>query len=697
MEGLPFLPGNSFSDPTHHKHHLSHTLGYRNGYATQKRPEVGIGGRPIEYNQLNQADLDHLANFNPTLTYGQAKQAPPEDFIPAHVAWDKKVLKYNGYYKQTVHESQNEFYRVRPVDIYYYLEDDSIAVIEPHVENSGMPQGKLIKRQRLPKNDRGDNWHWKDLNNGMNVTFYGKVFRITNCDKFTCDFLESEGLEVNPPEGQPKDPYMERRKEAAALRTYTTPSAFDRLKQFLELDRKVLRLYCMWDDRSNMFGEMRPFVIHYYLVDDTLEIRECHQANDGRDPFPVLIGRHKVPKDRYNVPSSFPAVVMELSDNEIKNYFTPRDFMIGQTVSLYGRRFLVYDCDNFTKAFYYHHFGVTDFPAVDVKGAGKDLPKMEIPPYNNFGSLEDSLQSCLSLIPQPPKKDFIKMLENDHKVLRFEAVICVVLCCGVKDFIKMLENDHKVLRFEAVICVVLCCGVKDFIKMLENDHKVLRFEAVIDSLRPEDSGRRFIISYRLADDMLTIYEPQVRNSGIIGGKFLERTRVAKPGSAPDAPEYYGPQDFFIGAVIEIFNHRFVITGADAFVLSYMEEHSSQFPAQTISSLKEALGQTATGKEAVKGGPMKVNRAQGDLDQLVRQVRAQLKKIAITDKSRVDEMFLRYDRDRTGHISVDNMRDLCRRLQLPVDDDVILALVQQCTLDQEGRISLEDFRRFVESS
>jgi hypothetical protein len=32
-----------------------------------------------------------LANYNPTLTYGQAKQAPPEDFVPGHVAWDKKV------------------------------------------------------------------------------------------------------------------------------------------------------------------------------------------------------------------------------------------------------------------------------------------------------------------------------------------------------------------------------------------------------------------------------------------------------------------------------------------------------------------------------------------------------------------------------------------------------------------------------
>ena len=50
-------------------------------------------------------------------------------------------------------------------------------------------------------------------------------------------------------------------------------------------------------------------------------------------------------------------------------------------------------------------------------------PLQEIAPYNGFGSLEDSLQSCLSLVPQPPKKDFIKMLENGGKVLRFEAVM----------------------------------------------------------------------------------------------------------------------------------------------------------------------------------------------------------------------------------------------------------------------------------
>jgi EF-hand domain-containing protein 1 len=62
-----------------------------NGYATQKRPETGIGGTAIPFNQLSEQELEELANYKPTLTYGQAKQAPPEEFVPSYVAFDKKV------------------------------------------------------------------------------------------------------------------------------------------------------------------------------------------------------------------------------------------------------------------------------------------------------------------------------------------------------------------------------------------------------------------------------------------------------------------------------------------------------------------------------------------------------------------------------------------------------------------------------
>ena len=39
-----------------------------------------------------------------------------------------------------------------------------------------------------------------------------------------------------------------------------------------------------------------------------------------------------------------------------------------------------------------------------------------------------------------------------------------------------------------------------------------------------DASRRFIISYYLSDDTVAVFEPPVRNSGVIGGKFLERAQ-----------------------------------------------------------------------------------------------------------------------------------------------------------------------------
>lgn len=46
-----------------------------------------------------------------------------------------------------------------------------------------------------------------------------------------------------------------------------------------------------------------------------------------------------------------------------------------------------------------------------------------------------------------------------------------------------------------------------------------------------------------------------------------------------------PQDFAIGAKIEIFKHQFIITDADDYVLKYMEAHAEEFPAETLESLQ----------------------------------------------------------------------------------------------------------------
>lgn len=71
-----------------------------------------------------------------------------------------------------------------------------------------------------------------------------------------------------------------------------------------------------------------------------------------------------------------------------------------------------------------------------------------------------------------------------------------------------------------------------------------------DSQKSEDVGRRFILSYFLANDAISIFEKPTNNSGIIGGRFLEKTRIPKPGSTVDEPEYYSPADLAIGAKVD---------------------------------------------------------------------------------------------------------------------------------------------------
>ncbi len=55
-----------------------------------------------------------------------------------------QVLCFDSYFQQAVHERRDEQYRVRKCQILFYLEDDTVQVIEPRVKNSALPQGKFL-------------------------------------------------------------------------------------------------------------------------------------------------------------------------------------------------------------------------------------------------------------------------------------------------------------------------------------------------------------------------------------------------------------------------------------------------------------------------------------------------------------------------------------------------------------------------
>ena len=244
----------------------------------------------------------------------------------------------------------------------------------------------------------------------------------------------------------------------------------------------MLNFSVVWDDRDTKFGEVRRFKLHYFLADDTIEVLEVFAPNSGRDSSSTFLSRQKLPKEVLNMgkPGDKPTrtvlnvighffdggryILDNLKTGSISvNYFTDEDLMVGRVVNVFGRKMLLTDCDEFTKNFYKNKYGISNFDPVgyDYGNQGRHVERMN-PPYNGFGSEEDSLASCQKIIPEPPKKDFIKWMYYDRNGL---------------------ESNN------------------------------LRFLAKIQTKDPIQADRRFIVSYFLSDDSIYVHEPPVKNSG----------------------------------------------------------------------------------------------------------------------------------------------------------------------------------------
>ena len=84
-----------------------------------------IGGGTIPLSVIKPEEVEALEQHVSSLAVSE-KTDPVEPFVPAHLAYDKKVLKFIGYFKEDFDRSiltaQSENFRIRFVKIYYYLE-----------------------------------------------------------------------------------------------------------------------------------------------------------------------------------------------------------------------------------------------------------------------------------------------------------------------------------------------------------------------------------------------------------------------------------------------------------------------------------------------------------------------------------------------------------------------------------------------
>lgn len=140
------------------------------------------------------------------------EEKPPtiEDIVPKNMrhprlapAWlkhEKQVLRFYGFFQEHVTESAEENARYRNVRIMFYMEDGTMSVTEPKVENSGIWQGNLLKRHRVPKPDGSGFYGPDDLRVGEMIDLYSRIYRITGADRFTRWFYNENGVELEEDE-----------------------------------------------------------------------------------------------------------------------------------------------------------------------------------------------------------------------------------------------------------------------------------------------------------------------------------------------------------------------------------------------------------------------------------------------------------------------------------------------------------------
>jgi hypothetical protein len=529
---IPNLPG--YGQNSRRKGSVAKNSGLRvvNGYAIDMQIPANTGLRR------------ELTNYAALKGNSPKVQNAPEFRIPKWMAQDKQVLRFEGYFKEAVTESNAESFRVRKVIFLFYLEDDTLQVNEPKIENSGIPQGAFIKRH-LVKTESGDPVKPEDMLPGGNFTIYGRTYHIVDADEHTRSLLTKAGFNVKPANYYPEDPYGTKRKDFMARETGADSSVYRgilsnptkdfveaqlgnaaknnrKLGDFLAYDKKVLRFDAVWDDKRD-FGKLRRFKVHFFLSDGTIEICEKFDPNSGFDPTPKLMEKQKFLKKQTS--SYLPPSSGIMADLKPVDFIQWNDLFIGKVLPVNGREIQILDGDKFTHDFYRTQ-GQPLGKAIVRERPTKVFARETEPPPHTFGigTEEDSAASWHSLHPKPPRRDLAKLQKYDNKSLSFKAKV--------------------------------------------------------NSNRSDDADRVFTINYFLGDDTISVFEPPVRNTGIIGGAFLRRGKYRNAEG-----NYYHFSDLKVHTDVMLGGHSFCVVDVDKATQNFLDTQGlRQFSSVNIKAI-----------------------------------------------------------------------------------------------------------------
>jgi len=609
---LPNIPGFRVSVDTRQKFHKSHVFDVCNGIPVTDIQRTKLEATPQELDSTIISKTQGAEKEN-------AKPAASGDerVLPRYVVFDRMVLRYHSFFTENVFNSPIERQRVRKCIIYYFLEDDTVMIDEIRAENSGIPQSTFLKRQKVPQ---GDGWlTYTDIAVGGTVQIYKRSFNIIDADKATRDYLlKTDGVALSAASEYPKDDYiryLEKREEFCKLSAQESNDvksfveailgrvSSERLaksKKYLANDGKVLRFNGVWRDIS-WKGTTRKYVVLYFLSDDTIQVLEYDQNDKKGEKLVALLKRENLPKKYIAVGCTIGVKHDKSAPNN--DYYNHSDLRIGGYLNVYGRQVLLTSADKYTQDFYKKVHGLrdADFAPIEQKPKGSETAARAtrpVPPYNGYGTEEDSLGSWKSLVPKPPVKDHAKLTKYDGCVLRFLAKL----------------NEHRTPS--------------------------------------ENHQRRFVFEFFLTDDTLTIYERPLRNSGFIGGKFLERTKVR---NQMDSGRWFEPHDFYVGAKVVVNGFHFDLLETDKSTTDIMANNIEVFTRDSPERILKALADK------------------------------------LWDRSFNQTKTFRFiDEDKDRFISPAEMKSLCAKYGWNVNPNQLKALFRYFDADDSGEIDATEF-------
>jgi hypothetical protein len=324
------------------------------------------------------------------------------------------------------------------------------------------------------------------------------------------------------------------------------------------------------------------------------------------------LNRSKLPK-KYKPSGCMVGGSGPKSEEDPNQFYTHSDLRIGSYLNIYGRQVLLTKADKFTEEFYIniHKLKHSDFEVIkqELQKDKYSNIKKEIPPYNGYGTQEDSLGSWHSLIPKPPRKDHIKLNKFDSCVLRFLA--------------KLTPSKTSIENYQ----------------------------------------RRFVFEFYLQDDTLLIYERQIRNSGFLGGKFLERSKYSKNKNkqqqqqltTSDENIYFHGEDFYVGAQLNINGFDFDLLETDSATNSIVNNNTEVFTRDTPEQILQGLADKLYDKS--------VNQTQ---------------------------TFLNVDSNKDRMISPEELNDLCMKYNWKLNPHQLKAVFRYFDVDDSGSIDANEF-------